>query len=250
MSLLGIASLTLGVVACIAIWIPILGFGPLLIGLAGLAVGCVGLLGAAVIRPWGAGTPMLGILLSLLAAGWGVLGRSRPAPPVTKAPVPQHEVDLKSKPPEHQESVDSLFDDYATETMAPVSALPDLHRAQEPQGPVRVSPKPSSPELIASWKAARAKLEAARLRLLPKLQADPTFVAAKAEAEEADDDRKQALAEGRPGSFDVVAASQRWIAAHGNLRKVVNAAASTDAQTIEAQREVDEAAAALRQPGN
>jgi hypothetical protein len=267
LNFLGIIALLLGVAACVATRVPLGGYGPMTIGLAGIGVGVLGFLLAVLTGHWGSGIPVLGVIVSLAAVGlslyndgklpWvdrlrGGQSQLQPTPPPPAAPAPQ-----PTPPPTANDDphIGNIFDDRGSSPTVPgnYKPRPAVDPQPEPSPIVKHAPEPAVPAPAvqsttnaATLQAARAKMEAASQALLQTLSNDPAYKAAKSQADAADAKRQAALAADGPGSAEVLAASRQWLEAKTALQKIAANAAANDPATQEAHRELMDAEATMR----
>ena len=270
LNLLGVISLLIGVVACVAarVQLPTQGYGPVPIALLGLGVGVLAYLISTLFRRSGTGFPVLGILASvralvLVAHDNGSLARwiavIHPADETPKAPG-SAAVKLSTPPvstpktltPETSQEPDSprprsIFD-------APGSGGSDSVGTYRPKPAPILPPVPIHPDPLPEPSAsidhtgpsiaeARAKLDAANAAVERSLANDPAYTQAKAAADAADARRKTALAESGSGSTEVLEAGKEWLDAKAKLQKIISTATANDAASQAAQRELTEAQA-------
>jgi len=249
-SALGMASLALGIIACVVCWVPWLGLVAVPVGAIGAVLGVLGVLLSLLFRKSSAGLPLTAIFVCCLAAGISVAStRSLPywrwhlmkafsqvmpqgialphstAPAASPAPLP---------PPGP-----NLFD-LGSNPAAPSPA---------PAAPSAISPRPGAPkpaiasQIDPSIAAARDQLAAAEKSCDQRTMQTPDYQAAVKTAADARA-RESLLRQTSPGSADLIQASEDMIKADNAVTDTLTLARASDPMVLAARQTLAAARAA------
>jgi hypothetical protein len=257
-SLIGVVALFIALAALVLARINPTGvetvsIGPLVLRLATFAALLGGLLAvlaflsSASSRRTGAGLPLLSLLICgcalVLAFKPDLFKRPPPAPPAkpaaagakSAAPAPA----VSSEGDEHR--VKTIFD-FDEPASAPPgrgnSAGSGEHAVAAPIPPPAAAARADP---TAAVRAARAKLDAARAKVVVALQSTPAFQSAQEDANAADEQLKKARPAYPPGSSELIAISRAALAARDKVQAMVSDAAIRDSAYRDAALELHDA---------
>jgi hypothetical protein len=267
-STLGTLAILLGTLAWVTTRNPVLGFGPVKLGAGGAVLGLLAVFGAAFLGNTGRMIPLMGLLISVSAATFGIVytvdGQdladrlkqwtnrvqqtpqiSNPQTPTTAPAVPTKQTEASA-----DESVGkgTIFDMKAGDHGASATEMPVPMPSNQP--PVAaIPPASSSPTQISAAvrvaeasdavDAAQKKVAAAKANLLPGLAKTPAFQTAQNELTAATAAWQGARADSAdPGSAAAVAAGERYLNAKTAVQRLIDEASSTDPLSIAAKQEL------------
>lgn len=262
-STLGTLAILLGTLAWVTTRNPVLGFGPVKLGAIGAVFGLLAVFGAAFLGNTGRMIPLLGVLLSVSAATFGVIYTmdakdiadrlkqwTNQTPQMPNAQMPTTAPALPSKqtevPTDESVGKGTIFDmktgdhgSSATPTPTPASRPPITATPTASSSPPQISAAERVAETSDAFDEAKKKVAAAKANLLPELSKIPAFQAAQSELTTATAAWQAARADSAdPGSATAVAAGERYLNAKTAVQKLIDDASSTDPQTIAAKQEL------------
>ena len=239
-SALGMASLALGIIACVVCWVPWLGLIAVPVGTIGAVLGVLGILVSLLFRKSSPSLPFAGLFICCLAAGISIAStKTLPywqrqlqntlstvlpktiAPPRDSSPAP-------APPPIPALRTGGLFD--STGTVVP--------SAPQPAAPKLVpNPTPTPPKatLNPTIAAARDQLIAAQKACDARTMQIPEYISAVKTAADART-REAQLRESSPGSSDLMQASQDMIKADNAVSDKLARAEASDPSVAAARQ--------------
>jgi hypothetical protein len=256
-SALGMASLALGIIACVVCWVPWLGLIAVPVGTIGAGLGVLGVVVSLLFRKSSVGLPLTAVFVCCLAAGISIASTS-------SLPYWRRQLDkiiTTVMPPAtgsaHSASVDSSPSNSATP--APPSPLPSISNLLDstptpatpatPSRPATPSASPTAPKpaiadkLDPSIVAARDQLAAAEKACDQRTMQSPEYLAAVKSAADARALETQ-LRQGSPSSSDLMQASRDMIAADNAVTDTLTRAQANDPAVISARQALIAARAA------
>jgi hypothetical protein len=256
-SILGVIALLAGIAAILmgkldVQGLPMVNMGPVhlklvqAIAAGALLVGVIAFLAAASSPRTNAMTPMLATTVCIVAVALAfyphlfhrtptLIIKPAPAnpPPVTSPPVQASAPGNNQKP-----HIKTIFDpDYPSSKVPATDSKPPAKWSPPPL-PAEVTPPPVHRDVIAEIREARAKQQAARAAVIHSLESTRIYQAARADADAAEADLKQARATYPPASPELVAASQTALQARSRLEHIIAAALANDPSAQAADREL------------
>jgi hypothetical protein len=232
-SALGMASLALGIIACVVCWVPWLGLIAVPVGAIGALLGVLGILVSLLFRKSSASLPFAGLFVCCLAAGISIAS-TRTLPYWQR----QLQNTLSTVLPK---TIAPARDSSPAPAPPPMPALRtgglfDSGGGIVPSTPQSAAPKPiPNPAPTPPTAAARDQLIAAQKACDARTVQTPDYQAAVKAAADARA-REAQLRESSPASSDLMQASQEMIKADNAVTDFLNQAEASDPGVIAARQ--------------
>lgn len=216
-SAMGVVSVLLGLVACLAYWMPrLVPVRSAPIAATGLAFGALGFVTAILFRRTRAGSPFSGMLICLAAlllplysSGWLTRQLHRHAPWLPLPTAPKSAPAVEADP----------------EASAPAPAIDPVLNAR-------------MQDAMVTLDAARHREEAAERAADETLEQNPNYQAAKQRVEATQTELKQVRQNVPAGTPERAAASQRWLDSVNALQRLRASLLADQPQVVAAQKDV------------
>ncbi len=236
---LGMASLALGIIACVICWIPVLGLVAVPIGAIGAVLGILGVLVSSLFKRSSAGLPFAGVFVCCLAAGISIastnslpywrqqLGKFVPIVAPAKSSGP---VQAPPPLPDLSKGIPNVFDSQP----AKVNPTPAAPAAPQPTKNAPAVKQPIPAPVDPALTAAMQKLTTAEQAAAAKFKQSQAYTDAMQSVSDAKTKVDQ-LRQSSPGSFDLKDASQQWMNAQNAASALVDQAVANDADVVAAR---------------